>query len=1023
MPVAFLSDEQAAAFGRFVGEPSRSELECFFFLDDADRTLVGRHRGEHNRLGFAVQLGTVRFLGTFLADPLEVPTSVLDYVAGQLDVVDPSVIKGYSEREATARVHAREIRRVYGFRDLGEELVGDLRAFVEARAWTHGEGPHALFDRATAWLRRRRVLLPGVTTLVRVVQQSREAAHARLYEHLAGAAEVVDPSMGSRLRGLLVVGAGERSSELERLRTSPTRTSGKEMDRALARVQAVRALGAGAVDVSGVPASRLQVLARYGIKAKSQRLRRLAEPRRTATLVAAVWSLESRAVDDALDLFDVLITRRVVNPSRRAVAEDRAKRMPELEKASTVLARVSRALAEVLDVDDENVVLDVEAVWVALEQVAPREQIAAAAAKVGELVPAEVGEQSELREQMSRRYRTVAPFLPLLGAALPLLATAEGTAVLAAAQGLGGMRQRRRVRREEVDTSLVSAGWQRLVFTGEGGQDVDRDAWVLCVLEQLRAALRRRDVFAEPSVRWADPRAQLLDSPRWDEVRAQALTGLGLDMPVDEHLADVTGSLDAAWLTLAEGLSATGGQGPVRVEVGEDDRARLSMDRLDALEVPTSLRELRRRVAGMLPEVDLPELLLEVHGWNGFLDAYTHLSGAGTRVKDLAVSVAALLVAEACNVGLRPVVSETTPALGRDRLGHVDQNYLRSETHAAANAILIEAQAAIPITHSWGDGLLVSVDGLRFTVPVRTINAGPNPKYFGRGNGLTWFNAVNDQVAGISAVVVPGTMRDSLHVLDTVLNLDGGPKPEMIASDTASYSDMVFGIFRLLGYRFSPRIADVSDARLWRANPPGQTPSDYGPLNDLARNKVDLDKIRRHWPEMLRVAGSLVTGAVRAYDLLRMLAREGRPTPLGAAITEYGRIAKTEHLLTMCDPVDETYRRSIGHQLTVQESRHRLVRAIFHGRRGQIYQRYRDDQEDQLGALGLVVNAVVVWNTTYIDAAVTALRTEGPEIPEANLARLSPLVDTHINMLGRYAFVAPSFDGLRPLRETDPVTL
>jgi len=82
-----------------------------------DRDLVAKHRGEHNRLGFAVQMGTVRFLGTFLADPLGVPWGVVDYLAVQLKIRDPSVVKRYAERPATQWEHTAEIRQVFGYRD------------------------------------------------------------------------------------------------------------------------------------------------------------------------------------------------------------------------------------------------------------------------------------------------------------------------------------------------------------------------------------------------------------------------------------------------------------------------------------------------------------------------------------------------------------------------------------------------------------------------------------------------------------------------------------------------------------------------------------------------------------------------------------------------------------------------------------------------------------------------------------------------------------------------------------------
>jgi hypothetical protein len=165
----------------------------------------------------------------------------------------------------------------------------------------------------------------------------------------------------------------------------------------------------------------------------------------------------------------------------------------------------------------------------------------------------------------------------------------------------------------------------------------------------------------------------------------------------------------------------------------------------------------------------------------------------------------------------------------------------------------------------------------------------------------------------------------------------------------------------MLGFRFAPRFRDLNDQRFWRADlPDGDEPSGYGPLDAVACNKVNLKRIVTHWPDMLRVAGSLITNQVRAYDLLRMFGREGHPTPLGAAFAEYGRIDKTMHLLAVVDPVDDTYRRLMNRQLTVQESRHRLARAICHGGRGQIRQAYREGQEDQLAAPGLVLNAVVL---------------------------------------------------------------
>jgi TnpA family transposase len=209
-----------------------------------------------------------------------------------------------------------------------------------------------------------------------------------------------------------------------------------------------------------------------------------------------------------------------------------------------------------------------------------------------------------------------------------------------------------------------------------------------------------------------------------------------------------------------------------------------------------------------------------------------------------------------------------------------------------------------------------------------------------------------------------------------------------VITDTAGYSDIVFGLFAICGYQFSPRIADITDRRLWRID----TAAGYGPFDELGRHRIRLDRIRAHWPDMLRVAGSLITGQVRAYDLIRMISRHGRPTGLGEAFAHYGRIFKTLHILQVLH--DESYRRMIGSQLNLHESWHALARHIRHGQHGQLREHYRQGMENQLGAIGLVLNATVLWNTLYIDKAVAQLRAAGRPIAEELLAGLSPLITT-----------------------------
>ena len=377
-------------------------------------------------------------------------------------------------------------------------------------------------------------------------------------------------------------------------------------------------------------------------------------------------------------------------------------------------------------------------------------------------------------------------------------------------------------------------------------------------------------------------------------------------------------------------------------------------------------------------------------------------------------SICAVLLAEACNISLEPLIRPDVPSPTHSRVEWVQQNYIRAETIMHANALLVDAQARILLAQAWGGGDVASADGLRFRVPIRTINAGPSPTYFHFGAGVTYFNMISDQFSGLHAMVIPGTLKEGPYLLAMLLEQETSIQPTVIMTDTGSYSDLIFGLFWLLGYQFSPRLADAGDARLWRID----RTADYGALNRVARNRIDTALFVQHWDDLLRVAGSLKMGTVGAVELVRSLQGKTRSSTLARAIAEAGRVAKTVHLLHIYN--DEVFRRSILTQLNRGESRHSLARAVFHGQKGESRQRYREGQEDQLGALGLVVNMLVLWTTRYMDRALTQMREEGLKVNDQDVARLSPLGYSHINLLGRHQFVLPDSiaqGALRPLRD------
>lgn len=178
MPTRFLSDAQRARYGRFDGAPSRAQIARYFHLDATDQEIIDQLRGSHNRLGFALQLGIARFLGVLPTRLDDVPSVVVETVAAQLELTTVPSLTAYAFGRPKKR-HAALIRKAYGFRELADDASARFRLtrWLYTLCWSGDDRPSLLIDRATAWMLAHKILLPGISTLERLVARIRDRAH------------------------------------------------------------------------------------------------------------------------------------------------------------------------------------------------------------------------------------------------------------------------------------------------------------------------------------------------------------------------------------------------------------------------------------------------------------------------------------------------------------------------------------------------------------------------------------------------------------------------------------------------------------------------------------------------------------------------------------------------------------------------------------------------------------------------------------------------------------------------------
>jgi|TARA_B100000678_G_scaffold291193_1_gene306757 TnpA family transposase len=435
---------------------------------------------------------------------------------------------------------------------------------------------------------------------------------------------------------------------------------------------------------------------------------------------------------------------------------------------------------------------------------------------------------------------------------------------------------------------------------------------------------------------------------------------------------------------------------------------RLKISPLTAL-VPEDAEGMLAPLYAQLPAIRITDLLADVDRWTGFSDCFTHVSTG--RQHDEPRTILMAVLADATNLG-HSRMAEACSLVTQRQLSWAASWHLREDTYGAALSRLVNAQQQMPLASHFGDGIASSSDGQHFPLDRRAQATGAINPHKGSEPSVSFYTHVSDRYAPFHSKVISATAGEAAHVLDGLLHHGAELRIERHHTDGGGVSDHVFALCHLLGFRFAPRIPNIAARKLHLFS--GLIPGDE--IGPLVAAPIDEKLIAAHWDDILRLAASIRTGVTSASAMLERLGSYPRANGLALALREIGRVERTLFTLDWIENPEE--RRRATQELNKGEAENALKRAIFFHRLGRLRDHGIQSQSHRANALNLVAGAIVLWNTTYLEAALRQHERNGYLVPNEFLRHLSPLGWQHINLTGDYLWTdAPSLAGdMRPLR-------
>jgi len=976
-----LTPEQRQALMQIPGD--EWVLGTYYTFTKRDLEIINKRRREENRLGFAVQLAVLRHPGWPYTHIKNIPDSVIHYISKQIGAT-PSSLRLYPQRENTLWDHLKEIRSEYDFVTFTLKEYRMTFKHLHQLALENGDAIHLLHE-CIDFLRKNKIILPAITTLERMVWEARAMAEKKLFNTVS---KSLTNEQKEKIEEIITSQHPSESNKtiLGWLKEPPGHPSPETFLKLIERLEYIRGMELETVQISHLHRNRLLQLSRLGSRYEPYAFRDFQENKRYSILTVYLLHLTQELTDKAFEIHDRQILS-LLSKGRKAQEEIQKQNGKKLNEKVIHFTNIGQAL---IKAKEEK--LDVFEV---LESVIEWNSFVSSVEEAQELArPADY----DYLDLLQKRFYSLRKYTPTLLRVLEFHSTKANEPLLQAVEIIRGMNEsgKRKVP-DDSPVDFISKRWKKHLYEDDG--TINRHYYEMAILTELREHVRAGDVSIVGSRQYRDFEEYLFSEDTWNQTKGN--TRLSVSLSFEDYMTERTSSLNERLKWLSSNSNKLDG---VSLEKGK-----LSISRLEK-DVPEEAKKFSASLYQMLPRIKLTDLLMDVAYVTGFHEQFTHASNNRKPDKEETIIIMAALLGMGMNIGLSKM-AEATPGLTYKQLANVSQWRMYEDAMNKAQAVLVNFHHKLQLPFYWGDGTTSSSDGMRMQLGVSSLHADANPHY-GTGKGATIYRFTSDQFSSYYTKIIHTNSRDAIHVLDGLLHHETDLNIEEHYTDTAGYTDQIFGLTHLLGFKFAPRIRDLSDSKLFTID----KASEYPKLEAILRGQINIKVIKENYEDVLRLAHSIREGTVSASLIMGKLGSYSRQNSLATALREMGRIEKTIFILNYIS--DESLRRKIQKGLNKGEAMNGLARAIFFGKQGELRERTIQQQLQRASALNIIINTISIWNTLHLTKAVEYQKQTG-SFNEDLLHHMSPLGWEHINLLGEYHFNSDkvvSLDSLRPLK-------